>query len=118
MQRVRYASQLYLPYNHLIYDDLLLCTSSTEIYACGLYTLVPHQIRKQRDIVILFKKVLSKSVAKRMRIYNFFIKSILQSIVLQLLCYTSCSDSLSESIEEKIPACSVLMTQPLNSFFS
>ena len=74
MQRVRYASQLYLPYNHLVYDCLLFCTSSTEIYACGLYTLVPHQIRKQRDIVILFKKVLSKSVAKVVN--NFFTKKI------------------------------------------
>ena len=29
------------------HECLLRCTSSTEIYACGLYTLVPHQIREQ-----------------------------------------------------------------------
>ena len=64
---------LSLPRHHLIHNFTLFTCSLPQINTSRFNMFVPHKVGKQSDVVSLFQKVLSKAVAKRMRINNGFI---------------------------------------------
>lgn len=61
-----------LPCYNFIYKSLLFAGSSTEINAGRFNAFMPHQIGKQSNIIILFKKILCITMAERVRINYLF----------------------------------------------
>ena len=53
-----------LPHHHSIHNVLLLGRCPTEVNTCRFYTLVPHQVCKKGNVIILLKKILCIAMAK------------------------------------------------------
>ena len=58
------VSYICLPGDNLINDCLLLKTTFPEVDSSCLNALMPHQIGQQRDVVILFQKILCKAMSE------------------------------------------------------
>ena len=77
---------------------------------------MPHKIGKQSNIIILLQKVLGIAVTERVRIYYLFIKSVLLSVVFELLGDTSCGYTLTKTIKEQVARCTLLGFEPFKRF--
>lgn len=93
-----------LPGYNLIHDCPLFGGRASQIDAGGLYTFVPHQIGKQCNIIKAVKKILCKTMPKRVRINDFPFQTVLVGKMFQLLGNTACGYALAEAIEKYISA--------------
>ena len=67
----RKSEGIVLPCDNLIYNFLLLAGCLAQVYARRFNAFMPHKVGKQGNVVIFFKEVLCKTMAKRMRINHF-----------------------------------------------
>ena len=104
-----------LPCYNFIYKSLLFTGSSTEINAGRFNAFMPHQIGKQSNIIILFKKILCISMAERVRINHLFIKSIFVSVVFELLRNATGSNPISITVQKQIAGGTVCFLQPFEN---
>lgn len=107
-----------LPSDNFIDKGLLLAGSSAEIDTGCFDAFMSHEVGKQSNVIVLFKKILGVAMTERVRIDHLLIQTVLDSIVLELLRNATGRDALTISIEKQITGGTVCFLQPCHSLRS
>ena len=73
-----------LPVHYTVDNIPLLGGRLAKVDSCGLDALVSHEVSKKCDVVTAIQKVLRKTMAKRVRIYDGRIDPIFAGQIFQL----------------------------------
>lgn len=110
---LRHYPAMRSPCDDAVDEFALLGRCAAKVDARRLDGLMPHQVRKQRNVVELCQEVLGEAMAEGVRIDNLRIDAVAPCKRLQLITDAASRDALPETVAKEIAACASSFRKPL-----